>query len=568
VAGAVNITTRAPTKHFEGSVRGVVGNYGAKEVYGTVSGPIADKVLGKISVATENRDGFATNLFDGQKLDDLKRVTTRGQVSVLASDKLKINLFADYSDTKQNIVLGEPTTSFSDRPLAGGPLPNRVVNFNTTPTLNIQLSGASMAINYALDGGSTLTAISGYRLTKQDRINDTDYGPQDIFKIRYKDDFKQTSQEVRIVSPSSAGVRYVGGVYYLQETAETLRVASTGADGGLLRLPPIVGTNAGTVKTNTYALFGALDADLAAGLTLNLGARYTREKKDLLYNLNGAAALGIATLVDYTDSRSENKVTPTVGVTFAASKDLNLYAKYSTGFKSGGWNADYVSPAQVADGINFNTETVKSFEVGVKGKLLGGQMQYEVAAFNSTFKDYQVFFFVAQPNGRAILQLKNAAKVESQGLEASTRVRVLADLKVGASVGVLKTTYKSFPNGGGVGVDLSGQSVPDIPELTAALTLDYSIPVPALDGGFEVFADYSHRDSTTSGAGLPTLAARDLVNLRLTYAPNSAKWSVSLWARNLTAQDYVFATGRDFFGNNFVVRGQPRTFGVEAKYSF
>lgn len=569
VAGAVNITSRAPTKDFEGSLRAVVGNYGAAEGYATFSGAVADKVLGKFSIATEKRDGYSTNLFNGQKLDDLRRVTSRAQLVIDATNKLKISLFGDYSDTKQNIVLGEPVTSFSDRPLPAGPLPNRQVNFNTTPYTNAQLSGASMTMNYALDNGGTLTSITGFRDTHQDRTNDTDYNPQDIFRIQYVDDFTQTSQEVRLVSDNKGSARYVAGLYYSKEDADTLRKAFSGPDAGLIRLPTgLVGTNAGAINTKTTAVFGALDYDITRALTLNLGARHTSEKKDFLYNLNGAAAIGIATLVDYRDSRSENKLTGTVGATFAVSKDMNLYTKYSTGFKGGGWNADFVRAAQVADGLNFNTETVKSYEVGVKGKLLGGRMQYDLAAFTSEFDNYQTFFFVPLANGTAILQLKNAAKVKSEGLEASARVRVTQNFSIGGNVGVLSTKYKSFPNAGGLGVDFTGQEVPDTPKLTVAFNADYSMPVPALGGRIDLFADLSHRDSTFQGAGLPKSSARDLVNMRLAFSPDNAKWTASLWGRNLTNKDYVIASGRDFLGNNFVTRGVPRMYGVEAKYNF
>lgn len=569
VAGAVNITSRAPTKNVEGSLRAVVGNYGAVEGYATVSGPLSDSVLGKISVATENRDGYSTNIFNGQKLDDLKRLTTRGQLAFLVSDKLKVNLYGDYSDTKQNSILGEPTTSFSDRPLPGGPLPHRQVNFNTTPYINAKLSGLSMNINYALDNGSTLTSITGYRDTHQDRANDTDYSPKDILSILYVDDFKQTSQEFRVVSSNSGSVRYVGGIYYLHEKADTVRRALSGTDAGLIRQPVgLVGTNAGSVDTKTTALFGALDYDIVKSLTLNLGGRYTSEKKDFFYNLNGGATLGIATLVDYRDNRSENKFTPTVGVTFAASKDTNLYAKYSTGFKSGGWNADFVRQTQINDGLGFNTETVKSYEVGVKGKLLDGRMQYDLAAFTSDFDNYQTFFFVPLANGTAILQLKNAAKVKSEGLEGSIRVRVTQNLKFGVNLGLLKTKYKSFPNAGGIGVDFTGQDVPDTPKMTAAVNVDYSIPAPGLGGQFDLYADYSHRDSTFQGTGLAQLSTRDLTNMRIAFSPANGKWALSVWGRNLTNQDYIIATGRDFLGNNFVTRGLPRTFGMEAKYNF
>lgn len=569
VAGAVNIITRTASKEFEGSMSAGTGNLGAREVYGIMSGPIGPWLQGKLSVSTEARRGYTSNLFDGGRLDNLDRLASRGQIRFQPTDALSFDLFGDYSNTKQNAIIGEATTGFFDQPLPDGPLPPRVVNFNTQPHLNAKLSGMSLTTNFALGGGHSLTAVTGYRLTRQDRGNDTDYNPQDIFKIRYRDDFRQYSQEVRVVSRSTGAFRYVGGVYFLKETAETLRTASTGVDASLLGLPlDLVATNAGTVRTGHAALFGSLDLGLVTDITLNLGARYTRERKDLLYNVNGAAAAGFATLVDYRDGRAERKLDPTVGMTFAVAHDLAAYGKYAAGFKSGGWNADFVTDAQVAAGLDFKPETVKSFEMGLKGALLGGRVQYELAAFDSRYDNYQTFFFVPAPNGTAILQLKNAAKVDSSGLEASTRVRLNSSLKLVASMGLVRATYRSFPNGGGLGVDLSGQRVPDTPKMRMSLNLDYTTAVTALNGSLALFAEFNHRDSTRQDSNLPSLASRDLVNARATFAANSLKWEASVWARNLMDKAYVIATARDFLGNNIVTRGVPRTFGVEAKYHF
>ncbi|MCX7173600.1 MAG: TonB-dependent receptor [Proteobacteria bacterium] len=583
-AGAVSITTRAPSKEFEASVRGGVSNYGGREAGGSVSGPISAGVSGKFSVTSETRDGYTTNLYNGTKLDNVDRLGARGQLSFQPSQKLKVDLYADYSKINQNLALGEPTTGLFNVPLVGGPLNRRTVNFNTTPYKNSELSGLSMTINYALDGGNKLTAITGYRDTKQQRGNDTDYGPKDLFHVEYADHFKQTSQEIRLASPNSGKLRYVAGVYFLNEDAGTDRKAIVGQDtatiiaypglgnipfGALGLAPGAVISNDGKIKTSTNALFGSVDYDFATDWTVNLGARYTNEKKDVLYNLNGTKSGGfkIATLNGYTDNRSESRVTPTVGVSYALSKTTNLYAKYSTGFKSGGWNTDFLSTAQVATGIKFDTETVKSYEAGVKGKLLGGRMQYDVAVFSSQFDRYQVFQFV-QIGAATALVLNNAAKVDTRGIEASTRLRVSRDFDIGANLGILRAEYKNFPNGGGPGVDYSGQPVADTPKLTAALTATYRIPAPSLGGGFELSGDYSHRGSAVLGGIFPDLPARNLVNARLAYTPSSGKWSANLWARNLTNQDYVIARGQDFLKNQFDTRGLPRMVGVTAKYDF
>ena len=68
--------------------------------------------------------------------------------------------------------------------------------------------------------------------------------------------------------------------------------------------------------------------------------------------------------------------------------------------------------------------------------------------------------------------------------------------------------------------------------------------------------------------------AYDLLHARIGYAADN--WSVALWGRNLTDEDYAvhglyFANDpRDNFGRNAVYEqlGEPRTYGVRLGYSF
>ena len=572
VAGAVNITTRAPSETFEGSFRAVAGNHNTREGYASVSGPMADKLLGKISLGYETRDGFSTNLFSNQKLDDLNRVTTRGQLALRATDKLDINLSADYADIKQNQILGEVMTGMGGAPLAGGPYADHTVNFNTTPYINNTLSGASLTANYYTDEGTTLTAITGYRDTHQNRQNDTDYSPFDVFHINYTDNFKQFSQEIRIASPVKDALRCVAGVYLMHESADTYRIAAAGKDGAMIGVAagatvPV----SGAVKTDSYALFGSLDYDLTSKLTLNLGARYTDEKKSLLYNLAGAGIFGMGTAVNYTDTRSDSMLTPTVGLTYALHESLNIYGKYSTGFKSGGWNLDYLTNTQIANDINFNKETVDSYELGLKGSALNHRVQYDFSVFHSRFRDFQVFQFV-NTGVTSELQLRNAAKAESTGAEASLHALMTDNLNISGNIGIMKAEFKSFPGGMTSGGDAAGKRLPDAPDMTAAVTVNYSMPAPSIGGRFDFYGERSYRSKSFSGVdnneALDRVSSRNLVNARVSFVADHARLKLSLWARNLINNSYTTAHSTDFFGNQFVKRGDPRTFGVEGKYSF
>lgn len=586
-AGAVSITTRAPSKEFEASIKAGISNYNGKEVAASVSGPLSEAAQAKLFISSETRDGFIKNQLNGNDFNDLNRLGLRGQVSMQPSEKLKIDLYADYSKIDQELILGQATTTLQGQPLPGGKLPSYTTNIDYAPYRNADLFGVSANINYALDSGNKLTSITAYRDTKHKRGNDTDNLPLDLLRIDYKEHFKQTSQEFRLTSPDTGDLRYVAGVYLLNEKASTDRRATVGKDtnarfrlfvpafGVFINLPfgayygvtpGSLITNNGSIETTNVALFGNIDYKLTQDLTLNLGARYTHENKKLNFNLDGSQSgrIGIATLSGANDNLTENHISPSAGLTYALNADTNLYGKFSTGFKSGGWNTDFLTTKQVAKGYKFDTETVNSFEIGIKGDALNHRVQYDLAVFDSKFKDYQVF-----QSFENTLFLRNAAKVDSRGLEASARWGVSSDLSVGANLALLSTKYNSFPGGGLAGADLSGMNVADTPRVTVALNASYGIPVASLYGKFVLAGDVNFRGDVVEDPAFPnTNPSRTLANASLSYIHYNGKWSANLWVRNLTDKEFFIANVTDILGNTSQTPGTPRTYGITAKYDF
>lgn len=520
----------------------------------------------------------------------LDRLSTRGQLAIQATDRLMIDLAADHADIKQNSVLGEATTGMFDAPLPGGPYPGYTVNSNTAPHFNNRMSGASLTANHEWEGGGTLTAITGYRSAHQD-IEHDDWSPSDTFRVKFTDNIRQASQEIRLASPAANPLRSIAGIYLMQETASSLHLAMTGNDTSMLVTHPLAGTVpfgallglnpgdtipvSGTVKTNSYALFGSLDYDLTDKATLNLGARYTQDRKSMRYDIDGthSGAMAFATLINYTDSRTDSMLTPTAGISYALDQDTRLYGKYSTGYKSGGWNLDYLTASQVANGFEFNKETVGSYELGIKGAALDHRLSYDFAAFHSTLRDFQVFQLIDLGGGVTEMRLRNAAKAESIGAEASVRMRVAHDFDVGGNIGILKATFKSFPGGLTGGGDATGKHLPDAPSFTSSITANYSLPAPSLGGKFEFYGEYSHRNKSYSSVDniedLDGVSSRNIVNARVSFlSAGQGRMKLSLWARNLLDNSYTTLRSRDFYGNRFLRLGEPRMFGIEGGCSF
>jgi iron complex outermembrane receptor protein len=591
VSGAINITTRAPKAKTESSFRAVAGNHNTREGFAYVSGPLSEKLLGKFFLGYETRDGYTQNLFNNRKLDDLDRLSTRGQLAIQANDRLVIDLAADHADIKQNSVLGETTTGMFDAPLPGGPYPDYTVNTNMTPHFNNRMSGASLTANYEMEGSGILTAITGYRSTHQDIEHDEDWSPNDTFRVKFTDKIRQVSQEIRLASPAANSLRSIAGIYLTHETADSLHLALAGNDTAMLVTHPLAGIVpfgallglnpgdaipvAGTVKTSSYALFGSLDYDLTDKAALNLGARYTKDRKNMLFNIDGtrSGAMAFATLSKYTGSRTDAMLTPAAGISYALDKDTRIYGKYSTGYKSGGWNLDYLTASQIASGFEFNKEKVGSYELGIKGAALDRRLSYSFAAFHSTFRDFQVFQFIDVGGGVTEMRLRNAAKAESTGAEASLRMRLAHNLEIGGNIGILKATFKSFPGGLTGGGDAAGKYLPDAPSFTSSITANYTLPAPALNGKFELHGEYSHRSNSYSSAdnieSLDGIGSRNIVNARASFlSAGQGRMKLSLWARNLFNDNYTTLRSRDFFGNRFVRRGEPRMFGIEGGCSF
>ena len=569
VSGAVSLTTDGPADEYGGSLRGVAGNFDTYEVYGTVEGPLSENVLAKISGAYEERGGFGINTFSGDEIDDLERMTLRGQVSFLASDALTIDLFGDYSKTESAAPVGEAQTGGAAAGSTLFPTPARVVDTNSTPQDDNEIGGASITANYALDNGHTITSISAYRFSQQDRINDTDYSPLDLISIIFDDEYNQISQEFRLISPDNQHIRYVLGVYYLNEDAQTTRIAHVGS--AFVPMPFDITIDSG-VDTTSIAAFASADIDVGERVTLNLGARYTSEDKDLDYTFTNGPALGLGQVTGLTDEVSESRFTPNIGVTIAVTDDINIYGKYSNGFKSGGFNTGFLSQQSIDDGISFDTETVDSFEVGMKGSLMAGRVQFDAAAFVANYEDFQILQFVEVGPNLTDIQLRNAAEVQTTGIEAAATIHATDNLRIGVNVGILDAEFESFPNAAGPGVDFDGNELPNAPKFTGAVTANYHLPVQALGGAFDIYGEYSHRDVSFSLANNDPVNARipprDLVNSRISYSPGQGNWTVSVWARNMLDKSYTDLRGRDFLGNEFIHRGEPRTWGGEIKVDF
>jgi iron complex outermembrane receptor protein len=621
VAGAINLITAKPDDELRGTVSVDIGNYDYREIRGFANVPIGEKVSTSFSVSKTDREGYVSNIITGNDLNERDVLAYRAQLRARPNDRFEINASFDGLNSDGRILLGDPVTDMLGMQPEQSAPELGVVAFSRDPNDARDVYGGSLDLAYELASGHTVKSITGYRTTDAVYSNATDYSPVDIISIAYADKYDVLSQELQFISSTDKAFSYTAGLYYYHQDAKTNRDVILGnqfeeyfigplyASGALtppLPAPPALPNsvvrellgfgpplskvyNAGEVTTKSYAAYFNGDWQLTDRWKLGFGARWSTEKKDVdwlldgrnsgIFNIGstGADPLNPSPLIN---DRTDDFFAPAASLSYALTPSSNVYVRYASGYKSGGFNLDYINKDELAanQGLEFDKETVDSFEVGLKGNYFGGRLSMNLAAFIANYDDYQVNQFVDLGGGRTSIRINNAAKVETTGFEAEATFYATEELTLNASLGLLDATFDSFPAGGSGGSDVSGHDLPMAPDLTYSLGAIWKHNVPALRSTLLMRADvthisevYSTEDNVTTipyNSAYPgvitygKLDARTELGARIGLMSDSETWEIYAWGRNLTDETDPTDELRDFFGTIAKLPGMPRTYGV------
>ncbi len=335
-AGVISIVTKRPEFEFSGSVEASYGNYDAKVVKGYVTGPISDSIAFSAGAGYNNRDGFLTNGFNGEDVNDRNRWFARGQLLFDSGGPLQARIIADYDKIEERccgVVNVAPSleTGIITSPLIGGQIndfrdnPDGDLIFTDVDPLNdIKNYGISGQLDYEF-GDVVLTSITSYRETHLAADQDVDFTSASLSSgANIGDaDIDTFTQELRVSSDLDGPFNFLLGGYYFDETVDTSDQIIFGDDfrtyadllirgltGGTQSVPSLEATlsalngtdytgqffangqgffNSITQDNEAYSFFGNVDFAFTDELVLTLGANYTKDKKQIV-----------------TDSRSED----------------------------------------------------------------------------------------------------------------------------------------------------------------------------------------------------------------------------------------------------------------------
>ncbi len=332
IGGAVHVISAKPTDEFEGIITGLYGWEDSEtEINLALSGPLTDRLRGRLAIRSYQMDGFLDNVMTGQEGPERDDMTIRGQLAFDITDNADVTLRLERSEFEQvqqttqlrttnplgagaqntsglNAALiavatgGDGSERYDDERAVdndGGVLLGQVLpQFAGVPGFPDKPEGsdnemdlASLTFNVGI-GEHTLTAITGYASYEYRDICDCDFAAIPLIQVDATEDYDQFSQEIRLASPGGESIDYIVGAYYHQtdllyrsiEGFGTQLLAPAGLPAALF--PNVSRDYNFDQEQRQWAIFGSATFTLTDTLRTTIGLRYSEENKEVTRNLD------------------------------------------------------------------------------------------------------------------------------------------------------------------------------------------------------------------------------------------------------------------------------------------
>lgn len=328
-------------------------------------------------------------------------------------------------------------------------------------------------------GFGELTTSTSYGKQNQDVRKDLTFalsgviapfiGPNQLIEPQLTNVSKFT-QEVRLSGQSRLADWLIGGFYTREKGL--IRQDLTALQPGTLTpidVTPIFGTILAHLdlasKYRETAGFADATVHVSPQFDLQFGGRYSKNHQTAHQSSVGAFA-GTA---DFTNGSSEHVFTYSVAPKFKINPNTTLYARIAKGFRPGGPNV--IAPnAPAAVPRTYKSDSVISYEAGVKAQSPDHRLSIDIAVFHINWKDIQLFTQVPV-NGTFYGVNINGSSAKSDGVEFTATARPLPglDLSLNGAYTHARLTGNTPPEVGG----FAGDELPFTPRLSIGLNGDY-----------------------------------------------------------------------------------------------
>ncbi len=619
-AGIVKFDSVKPSDVAGGYGKISYGRFNAMNLEGGFGGPLGEKISVRVSGMYQRQDNYVDNVIPSKTTKDAfegyKEYAARVQFLIKPSDDFDILLTGQLRSLDGTARLFRANVFTRGQEGLNANFDRYRVSVDGKNEQRVDTQNMTARMTYDA-GAVSFISVTSYWTGDATSVGDVDggfganflprnlYGPGEIpFTAETRDSvptLKQFTQEFRVASNNDGALSYQAGVFYFNENLDIVseNYSTMGDPNNAVDGVNIIVSQAQNSKA--YGLFGSMTYQLTDQLSVTGGLRYNDDKRDFvavrskdtqfpgfLQNPLGTVRRDV----------SDNNLTWDLSGTYAATDDVNLYARVARGYRAPSIQGRILFPPATStpleSGVTVGkSETITSYESGIKSTLLDGRARLNVNGFYYELKDAQL---TAVGGGVNANRLINADMVRGYGFEADIEFKPVPQLLLTAGLSYNNTSIQdtglttaacgatrtdtisnvslctpldpivvaAAPFSAAI-VNIDGNSLPQSPKWIANWTARYGVPVG--DGEVYAFTDWAYR-SKINFFLYESVEFQDKRmlegGLRVGYKTDA--YDVSAFVRNITKD--TSAVGGIDFNNLTGFVNEPRVWGVEAAFKF
>jgi len=578
--GVITIHTKRPSDDPAMDLTVGGGSYGT--YYGNfyATGPLTENVSGSIAATGRNQSkGYGESVVDGDDIYKDWNVGARAQLLWTPSDATSVMLSGDYSksegDHGQNVVIA-PGTVGSGGQTYQGPY---VGSADPDDYAKVEAWGTSARIEHDL-GPVSLVSISAVRHVLQNTRSDADGtlpgNPAILGNVNHAY-IRTFSQELQMMSTDPGPFNWIVGGYYYKSTSGYDPAGFGGlAFAALGSYAPLYDEQ----RLHSFAGFGEAGYELPTRTKITFGLRYTNDDLEL-DAIQYTASGGIRPPYPISADDNFSKLTYRAIIDQKVGDNLMLFASYSRGFKSGGYNLPV--PIVTVGGVPqaapaVEPEVLDAYEIGLKSELFDRRLRLNVSAFHYDYTNMQVS---SVQNGAP--QLLNAAGAKMNGVDVDWQFVPTERISFSGGISYLDSKFSDFPVGpyyvpnpascatlettgpqtGGnttCFTDLEDYRTPRAPKFSASFTAAYTQPTEI--GDFQASATLYHNSGffwePDNQLEQPSY---NLLSAAIDWTSPSDRIEIQVYGRNLL-DEYYYSYGAESSTRMAWSPEMPRNFGA------
>jgi len=559
VGGAVIVTTKQPLEDLEGTLKASYGNGNTYNINGVLSGSLneQDTAYFRVGAYTKSTDGLIDDDFLGEEADYLEESSAFAQLQFELFEDTSLNLRGRYTTSNAGFAYYQNVSADTIEDFSI----NTSQNIRNRDKRDVYELSAKLTQEYDL---GTFDFITAYSESENRHFYDGDYSADPLvmfdpffrapFATEGLFDVESLTIETRFTSQSDQDLRWAVSAFYQDKERDNTINFLDDLNGGIRETQADFSDDqinfviADINSSKAWAVAGQVNYDITDEFEITGALRYDHDSRES-FDPNFASATFA--------KKDFSQLQPKVTLAYQIQEDVLIYAGYSKGFRSGGFN-------EPADGISriFDKEISDSYEAGFKSTLFDDTVTINGALFAIDQENAQITQFNVDT---FTLENLGIDEVETRGLELEIGIAITENLDFRLSAGVIDSEIIKFdgrPN-------LEGDSQFWVADYNYSAAINHFFELN------ETWSLISRADIQVVGPKTFNLELPDIESSQYTFLNagigiKSEEVTIQLYVKNLTDErgiEDIF-----FFGDGVTdlarQPNKPRTFGIEAIYNF